>query len=249
MLNTIPSLPTILTLLYLRFTSDRLFQSAACTSWNHASSADLIAVQSLLPRRDSTKRRRVLRAIIRTSETLGLVPYYHSAQNGHNWSRPDSRGRLFQVAFLKSNGLPIISYVACAQPLVSLRINGDTLAVTPIRRPLAGFIDAELDLVAHFPEHLYCIRREPLFNARYIRQRLVVKAGSVHCLLNVHAVINHAHQNICHGCDDAWTAGRAKDQERLAIFQHYRWRHGGKRALARTDCVCRPLDQTIDVRN
>src|SRR6266704_659683 len=184
------------------------------------------------------------------------VQHCYSLSAESSLARPDSPGfaqgrlgRLSLVIFLKSNGLPIISYVACAKPLVSLRINGDTLAVTPIRRPLAGFIDAELDLVAHFPEHLYCIRREPLFNARYIRQRLVVKVGSVHCLLNVHAVINHAHQNICHGCDDAWTAGRAKDQERLAIFQHYRWRHGGKRALARTDCVCRPLDQTIDVRN
>src|SRR5438876_8885271 len=218
MLNTIPSLPTILTLLYLRFTSDRLFQSAACTSWNHASSADLIAVQSLLPRRDSTKRRRVLRAIIRTSETLGLVPYYHSAQNGHNWSRPDSRGRLFQVAFLKSNGLPIISDVARPQSLVSLRINGNALAITPIRGPLAGFINAELDLVAHFPERLYCIRREPLFNARHIRQPLVVKACSVHRLLNIHAVVHNAHQNIRHRGDDARTAGRAENQERLAIF-------------------------------
>jgi hypothetical protein len=51
-----------------------------------------------------------------------------------------------------------------------------------------------------------------------IRQPLLVKARGVHGFLHVHAVVDHVHDGVRHGGDDAATAGCADHHHGLAVF-------------------------------
>src|ERR1041385_2762341 len=76
-----------------------------------------------------------------------------------------------------------------------------------------------------------------------------MEAWRIHCLLNVQAIIDHAHQDVGHCADDAWPAWRPQDHKQLAIFQHDGRRHGAERTLARPNGVGFTLDQSISIRH
>ena len=75
----------------------------------------------------------------------------------------------------------------------------------------------------------------------------MMKPGRVDGFLNVEREIDHADQDIGDGGDDGGAAGRAENQEKLAVFQHDGRRHGGERALAGADGIGRALDQSVGV--
>src|SRR2546430_2648589 len=53
--------------------------------------------------------------------------------------------------------------------------------------------------------------------------------------LNIHSIVNHAHEHVGHSRDDLGTAGRAENEKWFSVAHDNRRRHRRKRALARSN--------------
>src|SRR5579872_3216850 len=112
------------------------------------------------------------------------------------------------IELLIAYSLAVISDVACARALVGFEIDRGTFSVAPVGRPIPCHSFSDLDLVSHLFEQGYGVRGKPLLNIHDIWHPLIVEARCVHCFLNVHAVVNHAHQDIGNGGNNSSAAGR-----------------------------------------
>src|SRR4029077_15494274 len=83
--------------------------------------------------------------------------------------------------------LPVVSRVTRAQALATLGINGDALAIAPVRTPIARYLFPELNLVSQLAQRFHSVGRKPLFYIHDIREPLMMKARRVHCFLNIHS--------------------------------------------------------------
>ncbi len=75
----------------------------------------------------------------------------------------------------------------------------------------------------------------------------MMKPGRIDGFLNIEREIDDADQDIGDSGDDGGAAGRAENQEELAVFEHDGRRHGGERTLAGADGVGRALDESVGV--
>src|SRR5215470_19960529 len=103
----------------------------------------------------------------------------------------------------ESDWLAIIPFIARPQSL-AVRSDHYALAIAPVWFPFF-ILNTKLDLVSHFFQHSYCIRRKPLLEVGHVRKPLVMKPGRIDRFLNVHSVIHNSHQDIRDSCDDART--------------------------------------------
>src|SRR5258706_11302087 len=116
--------------------------------------------------------------------------------------------------------LPIIASVAGAQALAGSRVNHDALAVSPKM--------FNVQLVPFGTQNIHCIGREALFDENLVREPLVMKPGGVDGFRDIKRKIHDADEDVGDCSDNRWAAGRAQNQEKLAIFEHDRRGHGGE---------------------
>src|ERR1700690_777001 len=77
----------------------------------------------------------------------------------------------------------------------------------------------------------------------------MMEPGRVDGLLNIEGEIDDADQNVSNRCDDPGAAGRAENEEKLAVSGDDGGRHGGEWALAGADGVGRTLNESVDIGN
>src|SRR5258708_8419870 len=90
-------------------------------------------------------------------------------------------------------------------------------------------------------------RNACFFDEDLVRLPLMMEAGSIHRLLDIKAIIHHAHQDIGYGGDDARPPRRAKHQEELAIFEDDGRSHSAQWTLASANPIALPPNQSIAV--
>src|SRR5208282_51451 len=137
--------------------------------------------------------------------------------------------------------LPVVPSVAGPEALAGLGVNHDALAVSPKM--------LDLELVALGTENIHCIGRQAVFDENSIGEPLMMKPGRVDGFLNVKREIDNADEDVGNGSYDGGAAGRAENEEELAVFEHDGRRHGGERALARADGVGGALNESVGVRD
>src|SRR5271167_2421366 len=138
--------------------------------------------------------------------------------------------------------LPVVASVAGAEALAGFGVNHDALAVSPVS---PGIIDFQF--VSFGTQNIHCIGREVVFDENLIGEPLLMKPRRVDGFLNIEGEVDDTDQNIGNNGNDSRAAGRAENEEELAILEHNGWRHGRKRALAGADGIGRTLDESVVV--
>src|SRR5882724_12576936 len=102
---------------------------------------------------------------------------------------------------LEPDRLPVVPPITGAQARSPFWVNHDAFSVAPLA--------FRLHPVAHSLKRLDDLGSESLLHPRDIRQPLMMKAWRVHRLLNVHAIVDHSHQDVGHGGNNPRAARRA----------------------------------------
>src|SRR6516225_5985726 len=92
------------------------------------------------------------------------------------------------------------------------------------------------------------VRGNAALYVKSIWLRLMMDAGEVDGVLDVHAEIDDIEYHLQDSGDDAGAAGGTQDQERLAVFQHDGGDHGRKRSSARGNGVGFTLNEAEKIR-
>src|SRR6266849_1583041 len=93
----------------------------------------------------------------------------------------------------------------------------------------------QLDLVAARFEQRDGIRRKAALHPQLVGEPLMMEAGPVDCLLDVHPEVEHVDHYFEHRIDDGRTAGRAYGEIEFAVAQDDGWRHGREWMHVRPD--------------
>src|SRR3984885_2636668 len=126
--------------------------------------------------------------------------------------------------------LPVVASVARAQALAGFGINHDALAVSP-EMP-------NVQLVSFCSQNIHCIGRKAVFDENLIGEPLMMKPWCIHRFLDIKLEIDHAHENVGHGCNDSWTAGRSDNQKELSVLEHDRSEEHTSELQSRRHLVC-----------
>src|SRR5436853_6338612 len=142
-----------------------------------------------------------------------------------------------------SYGSPSKSGIRCAEPHARRGLHHYSVRISDKAGAVAQFLtDAHksgsgIAVDSHWlPSH-------------YVGHPLMMNPRRVNSLLNVHAIVNHINNYLQDGVDYGGAARASYGEYELAVLQHDRRRHRGKRPFLGSDCVCLALQQSVGVRH
>src|ERR1700722_15844912 len=137
-----------------------------------------------------------------------------------------------------------MALVLAAQNQACLGIDSNAFPIAPV----VIVAVAALYGVAHVPERVERLSRKARLHIHHIRQVLLVKARSIHRLLDIQTTIRRAQKDVGNRGDNARSARGTDHEANLVILQHNDGRHAGQRTLLRSNRICRTLHQPKHIR-